>query len=893
MLKSPTRPRRSVSPVLAIAALLLSSLAWEPLSSALENTPQDRGAMGTWQLLQKLRTTASAMHTTAHPDDEHGGVLAMLSRRDGARLALLTLTRGESGDNAIGAELFDALGLLRTEELRVADRYYGVDDQYFTTVIDYGFSKRLDEALEKWGREDVLRDVVRIIRMNRPYVLISRFQGTSRDGHGNHEAAGLMTQLAFKAAGDPAMFPEQIREGLRPWQPLKVYIGGMREDEDWTVRVDPGEYSPWIGTSYSSFARLGLSFQRSQNGGRYVPQAGTAPAYYKRVESVVNSPARESGFFDGIDTSLRGVFRAVRQPEPTDAGPLLAAIDAAVNKAVGQFTVADPSATVPALAEGLTATRAALARLTEPDVRFVLEIKARQFQDAIAAALGLDVSATAQPAGTKEPRGPFAAPATMGAPVPGQAFEIHTRVIDRGRIAITPAAITLVTGPGWDVTPDEGPLAVLGTNDAATRRFRVKLAADVPISSRPYFSRASIQDSRYALTDPAQFGRPAAAPPAMAVVGYTVEGVTVEARQVVQRREPKLPYGDAIRELRVVPAVAVRVAPGHAVAPMGPPTRPLPVTVDLWNNHEGAIEGTLALTLPPTWHATPESQRFAFQRAGERATYTFAVAMPELQNREYRIEAVATAGGHRYTEGYDLIDQRDLELSYLYRPATVQVRGLDVQLAPKLRIGYVMGVGDQVPEGIAQLGYPVTLLDAAALATGDLAQFDTIVTGTRAYAVRDDLKTSNRRLLDYVQRGGNLVALYNTDELVPDRFAPFPGVHGPDAEEVAEEDSPMRILAPSAQVFRWPNRITLADFDGWVEQRGSKFWASWAPAYTPMLETFDRGQAPQRGGWLQASYGRGTYTYCAYAFHRQLPYGVPGAFRLLANLLALGRQPPP
>ena len=210
--------------------------------------------MGTWQMLLKLQTTASAMHTTAHPDDEHGGVLAALSRRDGARLALLTLNRGEAGDNAIGPELFDALGLIRTEELRIADRYYGVDDQYFTTAIDYGFSKRLEEALVKWGREDVLRDVVRIIRINRPYVLISRFQGNERDGHGNHQTAGVMTQLAFKAAGDPTAFPEQIREGLRPWQPLKVYIGGAREDEAWTIRVDPGEYSPWIGDSYSSFA---------------------------------------------------------------------------------------------------------------------------------------------------------------------------------------------------------------------------------------------------------------------------------------------------------------------------------------------------------------------------------------------------------------------------------------------------------------------------------------------------------------------------------------------------------------------------------------------------------------------------------------------------------------
>jgi LmbE family N-acetylglucosaminyl deacetylase len=833
------------------------------------------------------------MHTTAHPDDEHGGVLAMLSRRDGARLALLTLSRGESGDNAIGAELFDALGLLRTEELRVADRYYGVDDQYFTTAIDYGFSKRLDEALLKWGREDLLRDVVRIIRINRPYVLISRFQGNSRDGHGNHEAAGMITQLAFKAAGDPAAFPEQIREGLRAWQPLKIYIGGVRESEDWTLRVDPGEFSPWIGDSYASFARIGLSFQRSQNSGRYLPQAGPAPAYYKRVESVATSTERETGFFDGIDTSLPGIFRALRRPEPAGAAPLLAAIEAAVERAVSQFTIRDPAAIVPALAEGLTATRAALAQLADPDVRFVLEIKAQQFQDAITTAIGLDVSATAQPSGTPEPQGPFAAPVVMGAPVPGQTFEVVTRVTNRGSVTIAPTAVTLVADTGWDITKGDSPSAPLGTNASVTERFTVKLSANAPLSTRPYFSRPSIQDARYVLADVTQFGRPTAPPPATVVVQYAAAGVAVEARQVVERREPKLPYGDALRELRVVPALAVRVSPMHAVVPTGLPARPVPLTVELLNNHEGAIDGTLALTVPPAWKASPRNQPFTFQRAGERATYTFEVTAPALENREYRIEAVATANGRRYTEGYELIDQRDLELRYLYRPAAVQVRGLDVKLAPALRIGYVMGVGDQVPAGIAQLGYPVTLLDAAALAGGDLTQFDTIVTGTRAYAVRDDLKTSNQRLLDYVRQGGNLVVLYNTDELIPNRFAPYPAVHTAAAEEVSEEDSPVRILAPAAQVLQWPNRISLEDFNGWIEQRGSKFWATWDKAYTPMLETFDRGQAPQRGGWLQASYGRGTYTYCAYAFHRQLPYGVPGAFRLLANLLALGKRPVP
>src|SRR4051794_35457833 len=281
--------------VLRLASLLAAAVVLSPaVHAAIGSLPQDKGAAGTWQRLLKLQTTASVMHTTAHPDDEHGGVLTQLSRGRGARVSLLTLNRGESGDNAIGPELFDAVGLIRTEELRLAGRYYGLDRQYFTTVIDYGFSKRLEEALVKWGRENVLRDVVRVVRMERPLVLVARFQGNERDGHGNHQTAGLITQEAYKAAADPQIFPEQIQQGLRAWQPLKLYMGGVRENEDWTLRVDPAVYSPWLGASYANFARTGLSYQRSQNGGRNDPQPGPAYGYYKRLASQVGGGAKEA-----------------------------------------------------------------------------------------------------------------------------------------------------------------------------------------------------------------------------------------------------------------------------------------------------------------------------------------------------------------------------------------------------------------------------------------------------------------------------------------------------------------------------------------------------------------------------------------------------------------------
>src|SRR4051812_12656535 len=356
--------------LVSLASCIIAAAALSPaVGAGPEPLAQDKGATGTWQRLLKLQTTASVMHTTAHPDDEHGGLLAQLSRGQGARVSLLTLTRGESGDNAIGPELFDAVGLLRTEELLRADEYYGVDRQYFTTMVDYGFSKRLDETLEKWGRENVLRDVVRIIRTERPLVVVSRFQGTERDGHGNHQAAGLITQEAFAAAADPSMFPEQIADGLRPWQVRKLYIGGVRENEEWNVRVDTGEYDPVLGDSYQNVARAGLGLQRSQNGGMVRVQPGPSIAYYRRVGSVVHAPAKEQSLFDGIDTTIRGLYRALGRDPAPGAEPLLRSIDQEVQAAVRSFTMTDPAACAPALARALAATRVAIDRLRDdPDV---------------------------------------------------------------------------------------------------------------------------------------------------------------------------------------------------------------------------------------------------------------------------------------------------------------------------------------------------------------------------------------------------------------------------------------------------------------------------------------------------------------------------------------------
>ncbi len=700
---------------------------------------------------------------------------------------------------------------------------------------------------------------------------------------------------AFKAAGDAAMFPEQIAAGLRPWQPLKLYMGGVRENEDWTLRVDTGVYDPVLGESYQTFSRLGLSFQRSQNGGLFSAQPGPSVSYYKRLQSIVDTPAKESSFFDGIDTTIPGIYKALRKTAPAGAEAALQAIDREIKSAIQSFKMVEPSASTPALARALAATHAAQRQLGgDPDVASLLALKEQQLQAALRATLGVSFTALAQPAGTEEPTGPFAAfarPPAMPPVVPGQAFEVKTTFTNRSPIELKALRVKLEGNGTWAAQPETS-----GTGRRQQRPGVVHIHAHDSGGRRP--------DTALFLAE-VDSGSPV----------HDVGGVAIlpaqrraAARSGRDFRRQRRAHGDprAGHTSGCEPSVRLRDARARHRASDRSHHAPEP---GWWCRSERekrtfvcgsrcratrkagmkARSGSIA---PSGWNVEPASQPFQFARAGERMFYPFTVTIPTLENREYRLEAVASSGGREYREGYEAIQHRDLQPQFLYRDASASVRGVDVTIAPGLKVGYVMGIGDDVPAGLTQLGVDVQLLAGQDLATADLSRFDAIMTGTRAYAVRDDLKTYNRRLLDYVKGGGNLIVLYNTQELVPNQFAPFPGELSRDAEEVSEEDSPVEILAPSDPVFNTPNKISKADFDNWVEQRGSKFWSTWDAAYSPMIATWDQGQKPQRGGWLHAKYGAGHYTYFAYAFHRQLPYGVPGAYRLLANLLSLNRPAP-
>ncbi|MDZ4701541.1 MAG: PIG-L family deacetylase [Rhodothermales bacterium] len=850
--------------------------------------PQDQGAAGLYQRLLKLRTTASAMHTTAHPDDEHAGLLSLLSRGQGVRLALATLNRGEAGANAIGPELFDALGLIRTEELLLSGRYYGLDDQYFTSLTDYGYSKTLDESIANWGRETVLEELVRIIRINRPLVVISRFHGSERDGHGNHQAAGGITPDAVRLAGDPTAFPEQIsQEGLRPWTVRKLYRGGIRESERWNVTVDPGAVSPWLGETYNNFGYHGLSLQKSQTSGRSRVSFGPALSYYERLDAP--AAGAEAGFFDGLDVTLSGLFDLTGEPAEDGARDALRAAAGRIDEAVRRFNVADPSGVVEPLAQAARTIRQLIANLDDDsEAAFMLRIKARQIEDAVQAALGLRLEAIAMPAATQVSASPWAPLPTMGAAVPGQALRVDVQLVNPTTIPVRLHTLSLDGGPGWQAeAPDAAGAALVG-NKPVAQTFTTTVPPDGAVS-RPYFARPSIAQNRYSVTETPDRTLPASRSALLVVAAYEVFGVPFRLVETVSTRESRLPEGYVMRELSVVPTFSVQSAPASRMVPLTGQVAPFDVRIEVQNNQPSAASGELRLAMPAGWRAEPAAHPVALGKDGERAAFTFTVMPDQLQARSYTLEATLESEGRTYTEGYDVVTRPAWETRYLYRPAVVDVRGVDVRMTEGLAVGYVMGVGDEVPSAIEQLGGSVTLLEEADLAGGDLSGYDAIVVGTRAYAVRADLIANNRRLLDFAREGGHLVVLYQTPEYRPEDQAPFPASLPQNAEEVSEEDAAVTILAPDHPVFAGPNRITPADFDGWIEQRGSKFFASWDPAYTPLIRSNDAGQPPQDGGWLTAQYGSGRFTYFAYAIHRQAPFNVPGAYRVFANLLSLGQ----
>ena len=874
-------------------------------SGTIRPVPDGRGTATLAQAVLRLPVVASMLHTGAHPDDENSALVAYVSRGLHARAAYLSLNRGEGGQNLIGPQLYDAIGVIRTEELLSARRFDGAE-QFFTRAYDFGFSKSAGESLEYWnGDEMLLSDVVRVIRRFRPDVIVSVFADSPRDGHGHHQASGRITREAFYAAADPDRFPEHLRDGLRPWQARKLYINNTRASFDSidSLLVDVGSYSPLLDRSYRELGLAGRSMHRSQDMGTLQPK-GPATTKIKLVARVgMADPDGDGHLFDGLDTTFMR-FRAMAGPDAETIpgfSDRLGRLDALARAAVDAYRPLDPPALLDPVLEGLRTIRAlredlvqsALPRNALADILFLLDQKEEDFANVAVLALGIA----------------FEVLAASDRVVPGDTLGVYLELLNRSARSVRVTRLGLDVPAGW--TAASGPVqtnpasraepaeptelaepanmaADIGYNESVAGVWRVSLPSDARLT-RPYWHRGSLNDRRVEVEETAWIGLPWRPQPVIGRAGIAVDGVDIEIRRPVQYRYADRAFGEIRRELQVVPALSVTLDPQVVVAKSGR-ERPLQFSVTVLSNVNGTIEGGLSLEAPEGWEITPSDVPLSFAGKGQSATHRFTVIpAPGAPAGAHAIRAVARSDGNEYREGYEVIAYPHIEPRHLYRETVSTVQVVQVELPEGLAVGYIMGTGDQVPLALEQMGVQVRLLTKEDLATADLGDFDLIIAGIRAYEVRPDLVAVNRRLLDYVEAGGLYIVQYNKYAFNRSQYGPYPFRINRPHDRVTREDAPVDVLAPDHPVFNRPNRITDADFEGWVQERGLYFLGEWDPRYTPLMASQDPGETPRAGGLVEARYGKGRYIYTGYAWFRQLPAGVPGAVRLFANLVSLAK----
>jgi LmbE family N-acetylglucosaminyl deacetylase len=835
----------------------------------------------------------------AHPDDEDTELLTVLVRGMGAEAAYLSLNRGEGGQNLIGPELGEALGLIRTEELLAARRLDGAR-QYFTRAYDFGYSKTLEETWEQWPRDTILKDVVRIVRRFRPQIIVSIFSGLPRDGHGQHQAAGWVAGEAFAAAGDSTRFPELAREeGIRPWTPLKLYRNTRYDSTATTLTLDGGVLDRAVGKSYHQIAMAGRSLHRSQDMGQ-LQRIGPSQIRLALVED--RTAEGSDGLFAGIDTALSAM--PWRDAPGTDGPAARRRFAARADSARGALGTGAYRRVIALLDRG---KRDLLPQSDDTRAQMLFSTpeqadQRRHTERALGIAAGLVADALSED----------------DRMIAGQSDSIGLVLWNAGPDSMTVAG-GVVPSAEWHVQADSNNEVSLAPG--AVHRATVTLMPDsAAAATTPYFLRRPRRGGLYDWTGApsSELGEPFGASAPMARFGRLGPGG--EASREVSYRVTDQALGEVRRPVTVVPRIDVKLDPATYVWSLLTPGSHR-FTVTLTHGARDTTAGTVDLVLPKGWPAV-RPQPFRLAGEDERETFTFEVRAPRASGRgSATIRAVARdSGGREYDTGVFTVSYPHIRPRSYVVPAAAEVHLAPVALPRLSRVGYVRGASDLVPEALQRAGFPVTLLDARALERDDLSRFPVIVIGPRAYETDSALVENNARVLAYVRGGGVLLVQYQQHRFFTDNFAPLPlAVGGPSLRQspdsldgpavgtngspsdtlpagqpvshdrVVDESAPVTIVAPDHPVLRRPNRISDRDWEGWVQERGLYFARSWDPGYSPILETHDEGESELQGGLLVAPVGRGTYVYTGLSFFRQLPAGVPGALRLFANLLALGQ----
>ncbi len=838
----------------------------------------DYGAIGLAQLLKKLNTTASVMHIGAHPDDEDSGLLAYLARGENARTAYLSLTRGDGGQNLIGSEQSEALGVIRTEELLQARRLDGAE-QYFTRAFDFGFSKTLAEAKEKWDEKVILCDAVRAIRTFRPLVVISRFTGTPADGHGHHQFAGYIAPLAVKAAADP----KQCTDSGTPWQVMKFYVGqSFRSTEEPTLKINTGKYDFLLGRSYVEIAAEGRSQHKTQEQGG-LELKGDRFTSLNLAESKVPKVTNETSVFDGIDTSLKNYTNIVwRKDYLKDE---FESVQNSADKITENLNTFDNKETQKRLIEGLQKIQKCQKELNrtiyeiEPvgilDLKSMIWRKESEFIKAIKLTSGLQVDALAN----------------QETVMASETFLTSVKLFYPENSNIKIKKIKLITPQYWQSSEGEepkndSPFARFFRETAKfSRFFNVRVFPTEKIT-QPYFLENPRDDYLYSWNFNENENEPFQKPLVMAEITAEIDATEIIFTQPVEYRFADDIRGEIRREVNIVPAMSVSLDQKLLIVPTSDKAQTRRVVMSLTNHSSKAVSGVAGLNIVGLeaidWKYSANTKTFNLKTKGEKTAITFDVEIPaKTKAGEYRLYAQAMVGEALATQEMNTIAYPHIQTHRYYTRAETKVEVLDLKTAP-VKVGYIEGSGDGVAEAIRQMGFDLEVLGEKDLTTGDLSRFGVIVVGIRASQVRPDFVANHQRLLDYVKNGGTMIVQYQLP--VYQNLLPFPAVMG---ARVVDENAKVTILEPKSPIFNFPNKITDKDFEGWIQERNLNNFTTFDARYMPLLESHDAGEVENKGGLVVAEIGKGKYIYCSYAFFRQLPAGNAGAYRLFANLLSL------
>ncbi len=871
-----------VAAVGQLSVALVLQLAVAPRQLAAQSPASERGAAALGGVLAGLGTTGRVLTVGAHPDDEDTQFIAWLARGRHVETAYLSLTRGDGGQNLIGNELGELLGVVRTQELMSARRIDG-GRQYFTRAYDFGFSKTADETFKHWPHDSVLGDVVRVVRAFRPQVMVAFFTGTPRDGHGHHQASGILAREAYDAAADTVRFP--VATYGAAWTPLKFYRSARSNPDAATLRMNVGEYDPLLGRSYYEIAAESRSQHKSQGFG-VLQRKGAIEDALTREQTRVNAstPAsQETSLFDGVDTTWARLGKLAANEVVASK---LDSASASILEAREGFRASNPTSTIRPLVQALRLVRGASdapdaapalpLNVASTELHDALSLTSARLQDALALAAGVAVEAIAPTAIF-----PVRDPAQRNV---NDSLPVEITVFNRGEVSISlvGASIDPIGGRSASASPRKATDAdgehAPGTS-FSVKRYAVASAPttswwrDQPrvgdLFSIPIGSANEIEhEARTAVN---------------ARVRLNISGENVDLVVPVVYRFADPVKGDQQVAVNAVPGITIGLGTSLQYVRAGVLVE-REFHVNVRSAYAGPATVTVRLQLPDGLKADSVSRTRVLTPDAPQATLVFKTHGTVAEGR-LQMGAVAMHENRLSVTGYYTIDYDHITLQREYSPSGMWLQAVDVQLPARAHVGYIAGVGDAGLEALQELDVPVEPLDPAALPTTDLSRFTSIVLGPRAYEASKVLTANNAKLLEYARKGGTLVVQYGQYEMMRPGIMPYPIELSRPAERVTLENAPVNVLSPSADLLNRPNQIGPTDWENWVQERATYMPSKVAPEYRTFLSMHDPDEPPNSNGLLQATVGRGRYVYVTLALFRQLPNGVPGAARLLINLI--------